>query len=216
MKYGYTKKKMEELEEAGVLCNYGQVLCLVCYQDNNEEVTPEMYCGSIMHTHLCRKHPDEFPETKGSVKHYRDLYPGAKIMGEGTVESIFEKNPNEKYKEVTINRLKKDVDEAGGLGTYSQNQLLLIHKKLILLADIYEKNEDYENMIKTLTSAEKVIDKIAPSKGTIPSGKHQKEASKEDDEALDKLDKLLAYMAKDVKGRKVTAKVEDGWTDSTG
>lgn len=214
-KYGYSVKEINKLEKDGILYSYGQVLCLACYQKNKEKATTDMYFGSICTTHLKAKHHNEF-NCKHPVEHYRKLYPGTKIMGKETLDSIFEKNPNEKYQDISLNKIKKDITGAGGLGVYSQNQLLLIQKKLLALADIYEKEKDYDAMISTLKIAAKVVSDTSPPRSGIDTPEQPKRATKKDNAALDKLDELIGFIEVDVKhikNKDVSQKVKDGWTN---
>jgi hypothetical protein len=214
--YGYPKEKIKELKDSLTFYKDGYVLCLACYQERGEKADVNCYYSMITHSHLQRKHKEEFGDKEKPTKHYKKIYSGASLMGKDMIQKIYHKDPSDKYKEISAHRIKKSVAEAGGLGAYSQDQLLVLYEKTLQLADIYEKEGKHKLMLDALKTAEKIINNTAPSKANIPGENYTKKATPEDNEALDKLDTLLPFIAKDVeeiKNKNVSQKVLDGWTD---
>jgi len=216
MKYGLSKEAIEKLEKDGILYAYGHVLCLACYQANECKVYPEMYYGTILTTHLNSKHPEIFKSEKHPVAYYKKIYPGAKIQSKETLQQIYKKDPDQEYKEISINKINKEVALAKGIGNYSQDQLLLIHKKMLKLADIYENEGNFSAMLDALKAAEKAISNTSPSRGNIEGQQPTTEATADDKKALAEMDELLPYIKQDVVNRVVSKKVEDGWKNPTG
>jgi len=214
--YGYPKEKIKELKDNHLFYKDGYILCLACYQEKGGEADINCYHSMVTHTHLSKKHEEEFGDKEHPTEHYKKIYSGAGLMGKDMVNKIYHKDPSDKYKEISSNRIKKSVAEAGGLGSYSQDQLLVLYNKALQLADIYEKEGKHKLMLDALKTAEKIINNTAPSKANIPGENYKRKATPEDNEALDKLDKLLPFITKDVeeiKNKNISQKVLDGWTN---
>jgi len=216
MKYGLTEEEIKELNKQGFLYDYGGVLCLVCYQEvtDDYELSPDIYFGAILSSHLKRKHPEEFGELEHPIKHYRELYPGARIQAKEVTEKIrLGGDPVAQYKEISLDKIKREIVKAGGIGKYSQDQLLLIHKKLLKLADIYEQNGEFDKMESALEKAQKAISNTSPARSKIDSQKDIKKATQKDEQAIEELKSMKEQLLKDMQ---ITegGKLKEAWEDS--
>lgn len=202
MVYGLTEKKIKKIE------NYhdedGKILCLACYQEGKRK-----YSKIINTTHLKYAHAKEFENVDSPIEHYRKLYPGAVIRIKGLKHTVSGGYKKEKAKSILA-----EIKKHGGISKWAEREGLELYRSQKKLADSLQAEGDFTAARVARKEARELLVQFLPSRNTRDTDGEIREPTKEDKEALGKLDELLDLMKKNLKQTKSDAVIAGGaWYD---
>lgn len=132
-----------------------------------------------------------------------------KIVGSKTKKKLIDG-----YSDVDAEKISKEMELAGSPGEWAQEEAKARYAKRRYLADLYVEQGKFDKAAKEMTSAEKLLVEMMPSKSKIDAKSPIKGPSSADHKVLIKLNNMLEQIEKDFKavgGEKTM--VEGGWNN---